>query len=117
MKVKLRELANSIQPFNELIDTPIPMNVSFRIQRIAKEAQDHTATMYATISQKRAEYTGSEEPNAEIPEDKMEEWDREMGALLDTEVEISGKKIDPVDLGRAPVKPSTLWLLDWMFTE
>ncbi len=117
MKVTLRELADSIPAFNELMEVPMPMSTAYKIKEMAKEAEGHTTTMYETMQEKREEYTGDPDLKTEIPDGKAEEWDEEMGELLDTEVEMRSKRIDPVDLGLAPVKPITLWALDWVFTS
>ena len=116
MKVTLRKLADSIPAFNDLMEVPMPMSTAYKIKEMAKEAESHTSTMFETIQEKRAEYVdNADDPDANIPDDKIPEWDKEMGELLDTEIEMSSKKIDPVDLGLAPVKPATLGQLGWVF--
>lgn len=114
IKLTVRQVFDSVEAMQKLISIPMPASISFRITRIATQINETVETAQGTIKDRRADFA---KEGDDIPEDKMEEWDAEIGKLLDEEIEIAGEKISVVAFGTAKIEPITLLQLDWLITE
>ena len=117
IKVQLRDLLHGVQSLARFGQRDLPANLSFKVARVIRGANDElkqyeesrkdTCEKFGTLKEDGSAY--------DIPDEKMDDFNREIEALLDEEVEIPGALIKPAALGETRVPPAELAALYWLF--
>lgn len=97
MKVKLIDLVNSIEPLNKLIqDECVPLSVGLKLYKPISDMNTHIE-FHRTKSQSTVKKYGipdeEDENKLTVPEEKREEFLKEMQALNDSEIDLDAEQI------------------------
>jgi hypothetical protein len=117
MKLTLNELQRGFVSLGKLANQDLPLKVGYWLGRIAKAAEGEMKNLEDSrikLVKRLGEEDG--EGNWSIKPDSMEDFNREMGELLEVSIELPGDKIKLESLGDS-VKLSAIDLinLDWLF--
>lgn len=116
-KLTVRQVYESVEPIQELLSTPMPANIGFRITRITKKLDEVINTSQETITERRKNFFGEGGNPEEADEKALSAWNDELGTLLDEEVEIEGDVISIKYLGTVDIAPRVFLALDWLIKE
>ena len=118
MKLRLRELVIAQEALQRLLTLELPAAASFKIARAAKpvqaELQNYERQRVALV-QRLGEDAGQGQTRV-LPE-RAVEFNEEMNALLDVDVELEIRKIDIDILGEATIRAADLMALWFLFEQ
>jgi hypothetical protein len=135
MKVKLRELKDSIQALNRLAQTALPVKLSYRLMRITKDGNREFQTFHAFHIELILKHGGIQSGEGlVVPPERMPEFAPEYKELAEQEVELWGDQLNLEDFFEAEswrcsacnqtmrktdpeISASDLMLLSWLFKE
>ena len=120
IKVTLNDIITNNNLFREIHSKPMPARTAFKVARLIRELDkenemfDKQRIDIVTRYAKRDENGDMVEENNQvlIDDDKMQQFQDEFNALLDTEVEVNAEKLDIEDLGDIELTPKQIMNLE-----
>ena len=122
IKVTLNDIITNNNLFREIHSKPMPARTAFKVARLIRELDkenemfDKQRIDIVTRYAKRNE-NGEENNQVLIDDDKMQQFQDEFNALLDTEVEVNAEKLDIEDLGDIELTPKQIMNLEKFINE
>ena len=125
IKVTLNDIITNNNLFREIHSKPMPARTAFKVARLIRELDkenemfDKQRIDIVTRYAKRDENGDMVEENNQvlIDDDKMQQFQDEFNALLDTEVEVNAEKLDIEDLGDIELTPKQIINLEKFINE
>lgn len=125
IKVTLNDIITNNNLFREIHSKPMPARTAFKVARLIRELDkenemfDKQRIDIVTRYAKRDENGDMIEENNQvlIDDDKMQQFQDEFNALLDTEVEVNAEKLDIEDLGDIELTPKQIMNLEKFINE
>lgn len=125
IKVTLNDIITNNNLFREIHSKPMPARTAFKVARLIRELDkenemfDKQRIDIVTRYAKRDENGDMVEENNQvlIDDDKMQQFQDEFNALLDTEVEVNAEKLDIEDLGDIELTPKQIMNLEKFINE
>ena len=125
IKVTLNDIITNNNLFREIHSKPMPARTAFKVARLIRELDkenemfDKQRIDIVTRYAKRNENGDMVEENNQvlIDDDKMQQFQDEFNALLDTEVEVNAEKLDIEDLGDIELTPKQIMNLEKFINE
>lgn len=125
IKVTLNDIITNNNLFREIHGKPMPARTAFKVARLIRELDkenemfDKQRIDIVTRYAKRDENGDMVEENNQvlIDDDKMQQFQDEFNALLDTEVEVNAEKLDIEDLGDIELTPKQIMNLEKFINE
>lgn len=125
IKVTLNDIITNNNLFREIHSKPMPARTAFKVARLIRELDkenemfDKQRIDIVTRYAKRDENGDMVEENNQvlIDDDKMQQFQDEFNALLDTEVEVNAEKLDIEDLGDIELAPKQIMNLEKFINE
>lgn len=118
MKVKLVDVYNSVPVMNKILETPLPASVSFQLSKLLKTLNEE---MKAIEEQriKLVEKYGVKTENNEmtVSEEKKQEFLKEFGELLSTEVEITWEPLSSSKFDALQLSVNEMTRVQFLFSE
>ncbi len=114
--MKLGQLINAKDAFEELVNTPLPAAVAYRLQRVARVVQPEFRS-FEELRVKLVHELGEkgEDGATVVTAKNMPAFNEQVAALLNEDVELNFKPLAIEDLGDTAVTAADLLLLDWLF--
>ena len=120
ISVTLKQIAESVPAFREIVQLPVPATVAYRLAKISKAVEAEYLNYEATRTALCARFGALREDGLayEIPTEKVADFNREMEELHAVTIELPFESIALASLGEnSEIKPATLMALDWLITE
>ena len=125
IQVTLNDIITNNSLFREIHSRPMPARAAFKVARLIRELDkenemfDKQRIDIVTRYAKRDENSDMIEENNQvlIDDDKMQQFQDEFNALLDTEVEVNAEKLDIEDLGDIELTPKQIMNLEKFINE
>ena len=109
--VKVGEMLGSIEPLNELVEAKINIVAAFKIARIIADVNKEVEAFVKAKDAAVLEFDLEDEK-------QLNEAEKIVQELTDSEIELNHKKLLPDSLGTAAIlKPRVLMALAWLFAE
>jgi hypothetical protein len=91
MKVKLGDVYVSVGVLNKILDTELPVNVSYKMMKLVNKLNDELKTIEEQRIKLVKKY--STEEQGTVAEDNKNKFLQEFSTLLDTEIDLEWDKI------------------------
>lgn len=121
--MKLSKVINSIEGLNQLAKTKLPVSLGFRISTAINNLNPLIENYYKTrnelLKKHGKEVIEKDKPTGryDIPKEKVDEFNKELEELNDTEIDVKLPEIKLSELGNIEIEPSALVNLDWLIVE
>lgn len=116
MKIKLKKIYECGTALNSIGQLDFEVKTAYWIGRNAdilfREIQQIEKQRIALVKKYGIE---DEKKRVKVPEEKVEDFKKELDSLLDTEIKVDIKPISISSLGDRTMKPADLVALDFMF--
>ena len=118
MKVKLFDIYNSIQVMNKVLETPLPVSVSYHLGKVFKSLNDELKSVEEQRI-KLVEKFGSKEEGKEVSvsDENKEKFLKEFSELLETSVEIEWTPLSVSKFDNIQLTVADLSKISFLFTE
>ena len=116
--MKLRDLVIAQEALGRLLTLELPAAVSYKVARVARPIEAELRA-YEQSRVKLVQRLGEEAGQGQImvlPE-KAAEFNKEMNTLLDVDVDVKIRTIDPGILGEVGIRPGDIMALWFLFEE
>lgn len=118
MKLKLRQIVESVQGMNALMDSKLPVKIAYRLNKLAnnqisREIKDYEEQRVKLVK----EYGDKDEAGQVSVSDpkKLEEFLVKINELQDVDVEIDFERISIESLGDIAIEPKNI--ISWLFSD
>ena len=121
IKVTLRDILNSMNVFNELVQKELPAKVAFNTERLSEQlqteytrfenARNNILQKYCEIDEETGNFKSDEKGDLLIKDGCIEAFNKEVADLLDTELEINASPLTLDSLENLNFKPAQMMLL------
>jgi len=111
---RVLEIEAALKEFNEL---SLPAAISYKFARLARQIREITTPFYEERTKMFKQWGEEKGEMMVIKPEHQEQYQKEINALLDTEVEIDFKTIDISQLGNLNIKPNLLLALSDLINE
>lgn len=124
IKITLNDVLNASEAFSNMMTQSVKGSVAFKIARLARELNKENETFNTErqkmleiycVKKDNGELDVNENGNVKILPDKVDEFNLEFQALLDTEVEINADKLSLDTLDEFDLTPQQMIFLDKFF--
>ena len=99
MKVKLGEIYNSVGVLGKLLDTEIPITVSFKLMKLVNTLNSELKTVEEQRIKLVKKYSTGSETESNVSDDSKEEFLKEFSKLLAEEIDVPWVAISMETLG------------------
>jgi len=99
MKVKLGEIYNSVSVLSKLLDTEIPVSVSFKMMKLVNTLNSELKTVEEQRIKLVKKYSKESESESIVQDDSKEEFLKEFSVLLAEEVDVQWTPISLETMG------------------
>jgi len=118
MKVKIQDILAAAPTIQKLNGISLPAKVSYNIARNLKKIQ-HELEPFEKARVELVRKYGNDDGEGKlvVKEESMEEFYKEMGGLLEEEIEVDIRPISIDGLNKIELSPGELQLIDFMFDD
>jgi len=118
MKVKIREILESSSVLQKLTTTSLPVKTSYNILRNTRKISQEIEPFEKARTELVAKY-GTEDESGKIvvTDSNLQIFYKEVGELLDEEIEVDIRPIKIDDLSDVKLSASELQLIDYMIVK
>lgn len=117
IKIKIEEMADSVDSLGELTKVSLPIKVSYWISRLITKV-NRELKHFSEQRDKLIESLGEQKEDGEyrVTKDKLSEYKDKLHEMMQVEIEIEGiDKISIQDLGNIQIQANAL--PSWLFTD
>ncbi len=110
MKIALSEVVNSVDGLKALLDTKLPIQVSYRISKLVNNGIERELKSFNEARNKLiTEFgTSNEDETVSVKPEKMSEYISKLNDLLSEQVELDWTPLSIEDFGDAVMEPKNL---------
>ena len=121
IKIKIADLVNSTEALQKLAGTDLKARLAWQVARLLKAAEVEIQSFNETrmnlikkygVKNEDGELNTDEKGNCQIIPESVEAFSKELGELIETEVEINANKILIADLDNVEFTPSEMSVLE-----
>jgi putative IMPACT (imprinted ancient) family translation regulator len=115
MKVKLVEVYNSVSVMNKILDAELPASVAFKLTKLLKSLNDEIEDQRVKLVSKQGQK--DENGSVSVSEANKEEFMKEFGELLSTEIEIQWEPVSVEKFDGLNLSANDLLKVGFLFSE
>ncbi len=111
MKISLNEIVSSVEGLKALLDTKLPVKVSYKISKLINNQLNRELKNYEEVRTKLIIELGVKKDNGDsevVDPEKIKEFQSKLTELLKEEVEIEWEPLSVEDLGDVSIEPKNL---------
>lgn len=118
MKVKLVDVYNSVPVMNKILETPLPASISFQLSKLLKTLNEEMRAIEEHRIKLVEKYgVKGDSQEMTVAEDKKQEFLKEFGELLNTEVEVTWEPLSASKFDALQLSVNEMTRVQFLFSE